>query len=65
MVGGHYPKAVTDAGIKSQHEVPTGRFGTESEIAASVTFLLSPISSYVNGVTLKWVLKTACCLMKS
>jgi citronellol/citronellal dehydrogenase len=52
MVSGHYPKPIIDAGVKMQHDMPAGRFGTESEIAAAVTFLLSPTAAYVNGQTL-------------
>jgi citronellol/citronellal dehydrogenase len=32
--------------------IPAGRPGTESEVAAAVTFLLSPAAAYVTGVTL-------------
>ena len=30
-------------------KVPMQRFGTEAEVAAAITFLLSPLSSYITG----------------
>lgn len=53
IVSGHYPKEVINAALEIEHQMPAGRFGTESEVAAAVTFLLSPASAYVNGVVLK------------
>jgi len=32
---------------------PAARFGTESEVSASIVFLLSPAASFVTGETLK------------
>ena len=34
-------------------KIPAQRFGTESEVSAAVTFLLSPAAAYINGVTLR------------
>ena len=34
-------------------EVPAGRMGTEAEIAAAVTFLLSPAAAFISGTTLR------------
>lgn len=34
-------------------KTPAGRFGTESEVAAAVAFLLSPASSFTTGETLR------------
>ncbi len=34
-------------------EIPAGRMGTESEIAAAIIFLLSPASSFTSGATLR------------
>jgi citronellol/citronellal dehydrogenase len=34
-------------------ELPAGRMGTESEVAAAITFLLSPAASFISGVTLR------------
>lgn len=36
-----------------QAEIPAKRMGTESEVAAAVTFLLSPAAAYVSGATLR------------
>jgi len=33
--------------------VPLGRFGTESETAAGIVFLLSPAASFISGSTLR------------
>lgn len=55
IVSGHYPKDVVDGFLAIQHDLPAGRWGTESEVAAAVTFLLSPAAAYINGVVLKWV----------
>jgi citronellol/citronellal dehydrogenase len=48
-----YPPAVQEqvAGIAA--ETPSSRLGTESEIASTVTFLLSPAAAYISGATLK------------
>jgi NAD(P)-dependent dehydrogenase (short-subunit alcohol dehydrogenase family) len=32
---------------------PSGRLGTEADIAAAVAFLASPLAGYVNGVDLR------------
>jgi citronellol/citronellal dehydrogenase len=34
-------------------EVPAGRMGTESEIAAAVIYLLSPAAAFISGTTLR------------
>jgi len=45
----HYPPEMTDH-IRSLHEkVPVGRLGTESEVAAAITFLLSDAAAFISG----------------
>lgn len=34
-------------------QIPLGRFGTESEVAASIVFLLSPAAAFISGVALR------------
>ena len=49
----HYP---ADAGPMLRAmagTVPLGRFGTESETAAGIVFLLSPAGSFISGSTLR------------
>ncbi|KAI7824836.1 hypothetical protein BC939DRAFT_449355 [Gamsiella multidivaricata] len=48
----NYPEKVLDGFLASSWMNPAGRMGTESEIAASVVFLLSPAASYINGINL-------------
>ncbi len=49
----HYPPEV-QAQIKHlKHIVPLSRVGTESEVAAAITFLLSPASSFTSGACLR------------
>ncbi|KAF8945623.1 hypothetical protein BGZ52_009519 [Haplosporangium bisporale] len=48
----NYPENVIDMIAGNDWMSPSGRFGTESEIAASVVFLLSPAAAYINGVNL-------------
>lgn len=45
----NYPVEVQDAFKRWRHSVPLRRFGTESEISAAVTFLLSPGSAFTTG----------------
>ena len=49
----NYPEEFRGQFFKSGASVPSGRAGTESEIASACTFLLSPASAYVNGATLR------------
>jgi len=48
-----YPQAVQEQVASIAAETPSLRLGTESEIAATVTFLLSPAAAYISGATLK------------
>lgn len=34
-------------------QIPAGRFGTESEVAAAIVFLLSPAAGFISGVALR------------
>jgi citronellol/citronellal dehydrogenase len=36
-----------------RQDIPAKRLGTESEVAAAVTFLLSPAAAYISGATIK------------
>ncbi|KAG0274567.1 hypothetical protein BGZ95_009654 [Linnemannia exigua] len=48
----NYPEKVLDGFLDNSWLNPAGRMGTESEIASSVVFLLSPAASYINGINL-------------
>lgn len=48
----NYPENVVDMIATTDWMSPSGRYGTESEIAASVVFLLSPAAAYISGVNL-------------
>ncbi|HLG04437.1 MAG TPA: SDR family oxidoreductase, partial [Bacteroidia bacterium] len=39
-----------DAEQEMLKEIPAGRFGNPSEIAAAIAFLASPAAAYVNGI---------------
>jgi citronellol/citronellal dehydrogenase len=48
-----YPPAMTET-IRSMHTlVPLRRLGTESEVAAAITFLLSPAAAFISGACLR------------
>jgi citronellol/citronellal dehydrogenase len=38
---------------RARQDIPAKRLGTESEVAAVVTFLLSPAAAYISGATIK------------
>lgn len=48
-----YPAAVQAQLASIARDVPAQRMGTEREIAAAVTFLLSPAAAFISGATLK------------
>ena len=48
-----YPAAVQAQLASIVRDVPAQRMGTEREIAAAVTFLLSPAAAFISGATLK------------
>lgn len=48
-----YPPEVQANFSAIAKEVPAGRMGTEAEIAAAVTFLLSPAAAFISGTTLR------------
>tara|TARA_A100001037_G_scaffold20609_1_gene17360 strand:+ start:16749 stop:17645 length:897 start_codon:yes stop_codon:yes gene_type:complete len=47
-----YPPQVQEVSAKNIKASPSGRPGTESEVSAAVTFLLSPAAAYIRGATL-------------
>ena len=48
-----YPEPVQAQLAAIASDVPAGRMGTESEVAAAVLFLLSPGALFISGATLK------------
>ncbi|HYW04320.1 MAG TPA: SDR family oxidoreductase [Gammaproteobacteria bacterium] len=48
-----YDVSMRDHIREVRHQVPLKRLGTESEISAAITFLLSPASVYTTGASLK------------
>lgn len=49
----NYPEPVQEVLKSIPAEIPAKRFGTESEVSAAVTFLLSPAARYITGETLR------------
>jgi citronellol/citronellal dehydrogenase len=49
----HYGPDISPLLERVVREVPAGRMGTVSEIAAAVTYLLSPAAAFISGATLK------------
>ena len=48
-----YPEAMQAFIAQVVEDVPAKRMGTEAEVAAAVTYLLSPAAAYVSGETLR------------
>lgn len=48
-----YPEPVKSMIPQMASKPPLQRFGTESEVAAAIVFLLSPAAGYINGATLR------------
>ncbi len=48
-----YPEAIQRRTLDEVQVTPPSRLGTESEVSAAVTFLLSPAATYVSGETMK------------
>lgn len=48
-----YPEAIREQLAGIAKEIPAQRMGSESEIASTVAFLLSPAAAFISGATLK------------
>ncbi len=57
LIAGHgisqYPEAMQPFIAKVVQDLPAKRMGTESEVAAAITFLLSPAATYISGETIR------------
>ena len=49
----NYPEPVQEILKTLPGQIPAARFGTESEVSAAITYLLSPAAQYVTGETLR------------
>jgi citronellol/citronellal dehydrogenase len=49
----HYAPEIQDRIAKEVRDIAAARIGTESEVSAAVTFLLSPAAGYITGETLR------------
>jgi citronellol/citronellal dehydrogenase len=48
-----YPEEFRQLAATLRHKVPLRRFGTESEVAAAIVFLLSEAASFITGTTIR------------
>ena len=48
-----YPPAFQELFLKMKDDIPARRLGTEAEVSAAVTFLLSPAAAFITGETLR------------
>ena len=48
-----YPEATRSLIDNIVHDIPMKRMGSESEVAATITFLLSPAASYISGESIR------------
>jgi citronellol/citronellal dehydrogenase len=49
----NYPEAMRPIIEQTIQDTPAKRMGTESEVAAMITFLLSPAAAYISGESIK------------
>ena len=49
----NYPEAMRPLIEQTITDTPAKRMGTESEVAAAITFLLSPAAAFISGTTIK------------
>ena len=49
----NYPPEAAERLRAIPRTVPAGRMGTEAEVSAAITFLLSPAASFISGTTLR------------
>ncbi|MEP6791884.1 MAG: SDR family oxidoreductase, partial [Ramlibacter sp.] len=49
----HYPPEAGPMLREMRKTVPLGRFGTEAETSAAITFLLSPAANFISGEVLR------------
>jgi citronellol/citronellal dehydrogenase len=48
-----YPPEIQERTVKESQDIALARLGTESEVSAVITFLLSPAAGYITGETVK------------
>ena len=49
----NYPENVQNQAVKGARSIAASRLGTESEVSAAITYLLSPAAAYTTGETLR------------